>query len=98
VASGKGAVTVDFGVWPGAQEASVAFTDATISAGSKVEVYVMANGTAGTHTANDHRYLFALAVFTGLASAGVGGTVYGRSRPGCGALIGQYQLQYVWSD
>lgn len=98
MATGQGTVTIDFGVWPGSQEASIAFSDATIGAASKVEPYVMADGVVGTHTANDHRYLPNFASFTGLPNAGVGGTIYGRTRPGCGNLIGQWQLRYVWAD
>jgi len=95
MATGQGTVTIDFGVFPGAQEASVDFADVTVGVASKVEPYVMADGAAGTHTANDHRYLPLLAVFTGLPSAGVGGTIYGRSLQ---TMIGLYQLRYVWAD
>jgi hypothetical protein len=95
MATGQGTVTIDFGVFPGSQEASVAFTDATIGAASKVEPYVMADGVAGTHTANDHRYLPLLAQFTALPSAGVGGTIYGRALM---KMIGLFQLRYVWAD
>jgi hypothetical protein len=95
MATGQGTVVIDFGAFPGSQEASVAFTDATISAGSKVEAYVMADGAAGTHTPNDHRYLPLYAAFTAAPIAGVGGTIYGRARH---ALIGQYQLRYVFAD
>jgi hypothetical protein len=95
MATGSGTVTIDFGAFPGSQEASVAFTDATIGAASKVEAFVMADGAAGTHTENDHRYLERLASFTGSASAGVGGTIYGRALQ---KLIGLYQLRYAWAD
>lgn len=95
MATGQGTVTIDFGAFPGSQEASIAFTDATIGAASKVEAYVMADGSTADHSANDHRYLPLLAHFTGRASAGVGGTIYGRSLM---KLIGTFQLRYVWAD
>ena len=95
MATGQGTVTIDFGVFPGSQEASVAFADAAVSAGSKVEAYVMSSDAVGTHTANDHRYLGLLAEFTGQPSAGVGGSIFGRSFQ---RLIGQFNLRYVWAD
>jgi len=96
MASGQGTVTIDFGVFPGAQEASIAFTDATISGTSKVEAYVMADDTTADHTANDHRYLGTLPVsFSGSASAGVGGTIIGRALM---KLVGTFNLRYVWAD
>lgn len=95
MAVGHGTVTIDFGVFPGSQEASVAFTDAAISAGSKVEAYVMADASTSSHSANDHRYLPLLVDFTGLASAGVGGTVYARS---LNKMQGTWQVRYVWAD
>ena len=94
MATGQGTVIINFGVFPGAQEASVGFTDASIVASSKVEAYVMADGVAGTHTANDHRYLPLYVALTGVGGAGVG-TIHARARHG---LIGQYQLRYVWAD
>jgi hypothetical protein len=95
MATGQGTVTINFGAFPGSQEASVTFTDATIGVASKVEAYVMADGVAGTHTVNDHRYLPLLAHFTAIPNAGVGGTIYGRSLQ---KMIGLFQLRYVWAD
>lgn len=86
---------MNFGAWPGANEASVVFVDATISAGSKVEPFVMASSGTADHTANDHRYLPLFAAFTGLASAGVGGTIFARAPK---KLIGTYLINYVWAD
>lgn len=95
MATGTGTVTINFGAFPGSQEASVAFTDAAVGAASKVEPYVMADGVTSDHSANDHRYLPLLALFTGLPSPGVGGTIHGRSLQ---KLIGTFQLRYVWAD
>jgi len=95
MATGQGIVTIDFGVFPGSQEASVTFSDATISGTSKVEVYVMASDSTADHTTNDHKYLPLLVHHTGEASAGVGGTIYGRALQ---KLIGTFKLRYVWAD
>ena len=96
MATGQGVVTINFGAFPGAQEASIAFTDATIGAASKVEAYVMGGDTTADHSANDHRYLAALPLaFTGVASAGVGGTIYGCALM---KLVGTFKLRYIWAD
>lgn len=95
MAVGSGTVTINFGAFPGTQEASIPFTDATISAGSKVEAFVMASDSVGDHTANDHKYLPLFAAFTGEPIAGVGGTIYGRALY---SLIGEYKLRYAWAD
>jgi hypothetical protein len=92
--SGQGTVTINFGAWPGSQEASVAFTDATVLSTSSVEVWVMASATTADHTANDHKYLPLLAQFTAEPNAGVGGIVHGRSLT---KLIGTFKLNYVWA-
>lgn len=96
MATGQGTVTINFGTFPGSQEASIAFTDATISGTSKVEAYVMADDTTTDHTANDHRYLGILAAFSAAPSAGVGGTIYGRARRD--KIVGTFKLRYVWTD
>lgn len=95
MATGQGTVTINFGTFPGSQEASIAFTDATIGALSKVEAYVMADDTTADHTANDHRYLPQFVSFTASPSAGVGGTLYARAGQ---AMVGTFKLRYVWAD
>lgn len=96
MASGQGTVTINFGAFPGKTEASIAFTDATISGTSKVEAYIMADDTTSDHTANDHRYLGVLADFTASANAGVGGTIYGRARRD--KIVGTFKVRYIWAD
>lgn len=93
---GVGEATINFGAFPGSNEASVAVSDATITADAKVEAYIMADDTTSDHTASDHRYLGQLASFTcGNVSAGVGFTIYGRS---VHKLQGTFKLRWVWSD
>jgi hypothetical protein len=95
MATGSGIVTIDFGVFPGSQEASVAFSDATISGTSKVQAEIMSADSTADHTATDHKYLPLFAEFTGEPSAGVGGTIFGRSLQ---KMIGTFKLRYIWAD
>jgi hypothetical protein len=95
MATGQGTVTINFGVFPGSQEATIAFTDATISGTSKVEAYVMASDSTTDHTTNDHKYLPILVNLTADASAGVGGNIYGRALM---KLIGTFKIRYIWAD
>jgi hypothetical protein len=95
MATGSGTVTINFGAFPGSQEASIAFTDATIGAASKVEPFVMGGDSTADHSAADHKYLPLLAQFTGIASAGVGGTIYARALQ---KLVGTFSVRYAWAD
>jgi hypothetical protein len=97
VATGQGTATIDFGVAPGSNEASVVITGlGTISATSKAEAYVMADDTSVDHTASDHRYFAAFAGLScGTPTAGTGFTIYGRSTE---KLTGQWTLHWVWAD
>jgi hypothetical protein len=97
MANGQGTAVIDFGSFPGSNEASIAVTgQGTISGTSKAEAYVMGDDTSTDHTASDHKYLPAFAGFTcGTPSGGVGFTIYGRSIE---KLTGQFTLRWVWSD
>lgn len=95
MATGSGIVTINFGAFPGSQEASVAFSDVTISGTSKVQAEVMSADSTADHTVNDHKYLPLLAEFTGEPQAGVGGTIFARSMQ---KLIGTFKLRYIWGD
>ncbi len=90
-----GTATLDFGAFPGSNEASVAFSDATIGAGSKVEAFIMANDTTSDHTAADHRYAGQFFSLTAAPSAGVGGTIYARS---IHKMQGTFAVRWVWAD
>lgn len=95
MATAIGTATIDFGA--GANEASVAVTgQTTISATSKVDVFIMADDTTGDHTASDHRYLAALAGFTcGTPTAATGFTIYATSMH---VLVGTFAVRWVWAD
>lgn len=97
MATGQGTATIDFGAFPGSNEASVAVTgQGSISATSKVEAFVMADDTTSDHTAADHKYLPQIASFTcGTPTAGTGFTLYGRS---IHKLQGTFTLRWVWAD
>jgi hypothetical protein len=97
MASSQGTTTINFGTAPGSNEAQVTVTgEATISATSKAEAFIMADDTSVDHTANDHRYLSAFCGLTcGTPTAGNGFTIYARSSQ---KLTGQFTLRWVWAD
>ena len=97
MATGQGTSTINFGAFPGNNEASIAVTgQAAITGTSKAEAYVMGDDTTSDHTANDHRYFAALMGLTcGTPSAGTGFTIYARSTE---KLQGTFALRWVWAD
>ena len=97
MANGTGTATIDFGAFPGGNEASIAVTGQTsITATSKAEAWIMGDDTTSDHTASDHRYFAALVGLTcGTPSAGTGFTIYARSAE---KLQGTFALRWVWSD
>jgi hypothetical protein len=97
MAGATGTATINFGAFPGSNEATVAVTGQTgISATSKADAWVMSEDTSSNHTANDHRYLPQLASFAcGTPTTGVGFSIYGTS---IHKLSGEFTLKWVWSD
>lgn len=87
--------TIDFGSFPGSNEASVTFAAPTILGTSKIDAYVMASDTTADHTANDHRYAEQFFSLSALPDAGVGGTVYARS---VHKMQGTFAVRIVWAD
>jgi hypothetical protein len=90
-----GTATIDFGAFPGSNEASATFADVTVGAGSKIEAFIMANDTTSDHTAADHRYAGQFFSLTAAPSAGVGGTIYARS---IHKMQGTFAVRWVWAD
>lgn len=91
----QGTATLDFGVWPGAAEASVAVTgQGSILTGSQVEAWVRLTATAD-HSVDEHR-VERLKVLAGNIVAGTGFTIYGEST-GPGLLTGQWSIDWVWA-
>lgn len=97
MASGQGTATMDFGAFPGSNEASIVVTGQdSIGLGSKAESFVMADDTTTDHTASDHRYFAALVGLScGTPVAGTGFTIYARSTE---KLQGTFALRWVWAD
>lgn len=97
MATGQGTATIDFGTFPGSNEASIAVTgQGSILATSKVEAYIMADDTTVDHTASDHRYFSALIGLTcGTPTLATGFTIYARSTE---KLQGTFALRWVWAD
>ena len=97
MANATGTATIDFGAFPGSNEASIAVTgQGTISATSKVEAYIMADDTTSDHSAADHRYFAALVALTcGTPTASTGFTIYACSLE---KLQGTFALRFVWAD
>jgi hypothetical protein len=96
MASAQGTAILNFGSYPGSNEASVAFSSATISVTSKAEAYFMGDDTTSDHTASDHRYAAALIALTiGTPTAGVGATLYGRCLSN---MQGTFEVRWIWAD
>lgn len=97
MASGIGSAVLDFGAFPGANEASVAVTgQASIQTTSKAEAFIMGDDTSSSHTANDHRYAAALmGLSCGTPSAGTGFPIYARCAE---KLQGTFTLRFIWAD
>jgi hypothetical protein len=93
----KGTATVNFGSFPGSNEASVAVTGQTqIGSTPEIKVFVNGSDTTTDHTASDHQYLPLLASFTaGAVVAGTGFTIYARSLE---KLQGTFKLTWEWSN
>jgi hypothetical protein len=97
MASGVGVAEIDFGAWPGANEASVAVTgQGEITPQASAEAWLMADDTTTDHDANDHRYASILMGLTcGTPTDGVGFTIYARSLE---KLTGAFKVRWVWSN
>jgi len=92
-----GTATVDFGAFPGSNEASVTVTgQAAILVTSKAEAFLMGDDSTVDHTAGDHRYagLF-IALTCGTPTAATGFTIHARSLE---KLEGTFKTQWVWAD
>jgi hypothetical protein len=96
MAYGTGTAEINFGAFPGSNEASVTVLVPTITATAKVESWVMADDSTTDHTAADHRYFPQFASLTcGSPVVSTGFTIYARS---IHKLEGAYAVRYVWSD
>lgn len=95
MASGVGSTEVDFGAWPGSNEASVAVTGQTgITGATPVEAWIMAEATSD-HTLQDHTYAARFLSLTVGAPSGEAFTIYARSEH---KLQGKFAVRFVWAD
>lgn len=98
MATGQGTITFDFGAAPGTNVAQAVVSDAAISAGSKVEIYLMGTTGTATHNAYEHSLLpflddMSLSCVSVSAGAGFTGQMATKLR-----LTGTIQARYVWAD
>lgn len=92
--TGTGTAEIDFGAFPGSNEASVVVAADGVTADTHVEAWVMGSDSTTDHTASDHRYFPVFAALTTQAAAG-SFTVYGRSTQ---KLTGAFKFHYVWAN
>lgn len=97
MAGSVGTATIDFGSYPGSNEASIAVTgQADITSNSKAEAFLMGDDSTSDHTASDHRYAGCFINLTcGDPSAGIGFTIYGRSTE---KMQGTFKVRWVWAE
>jgi hypothetical protein len=90
-----GTATIDFGGWPGSNQATVAVTGQTaILAGSQAEAYMMADTTT-YHNAGDHAFASAnMGITCGTVVAGTGFTITAFSKD---YMQGTYTVHWVWA-
>ena len=88
---GVGTVLVDFGA--GTTVATAMVSAPAVTSSSMVQVSVAARASPD-HTADEH-VVEELDVYAGAPAAGVGFTVYARTRNV--RLFGRYTVSYIWS-
>lgn len=95
MASGQGAIEIDFGSGNGSNEASVAVTGLTaITSSNAAEAFIMYENSTD-YTADDQAYLAAFIALTcSVPTDGVGFTIYARATE---QLTGKVKCRYVWA-
>ena len=90
-----GSAVIDFGAYPGSNEASVTITgQAAILSTNSAEAWLMAE-SQDVHTVNDATYAALLtSVSCGIPTAASGFTIYARSTE---KLQGQFKVRWVWA-
>lgn len=89
-----GTATLDFGVFPGTTDASVAVTGQTaIGTSSALEAYISPAATV-EHSADEH-WVEEIRVMAGNIVAGTGFTIYGRTGDNT-LLYGRWNIGWVW--
>lgn len=88
-----GTAILDFGALPGSSDTSLAISQGTIGAGSKVEAWVFPADTAD-HNIDEH-LVDPPRVVAARVVAGVGFTIYGFTDQNV-RKYGQYQVAWAW--
>lgn len=91
----KGTAIIDFGTFPGSNEATVVVTgESAILAGSLCDAWIRSAATAD-HSVNDHAWAAALiGLSTGIPTAASGFPIYARSQY---KMIGTFNLDWAWA-
>jgi len=87
--NGYGAATIDFGAFPGSNEASVSFADTNV--GAAVNPFFASDDTTTDHTANDHKYAAMLVHLSAQTTPGAGGVIHARSEH---KMQGTFDVRY----
>jgi hypothetical protein len=93
-ATGTGTAEIDFGAWPGSNEASVTVPAPGVTAAAHVEAWVMGSDFTADHTAADHKYFPLFAALTTEPTADTF-TIHARSTQ---KLQGRWLAHYVWAN
>lgn len=94
MSTGTGTAEIDFGAFPGSNEASVSVAATGVTAETHVEAWTMGGDTTTDHTAADHRYFPVFAALT-TAPGSDTFTIYARSTQ---KLQGAWKVHYVWAN
>ena len=92
--TGTGTAEIDFGAFPGSNEASVTAAAVGVTTDTHVEAWVMGSDSTTDHTAADHKYFPVFAALT-TAPGTDEFTIYGRSQH---KLQGAFKVHYVWAN
>ena len=96
MATAQGTVVLDFGSAPGTNIVTAVVSSATISASSKVEIYMMGTDSTTDHNAYEHSILpLELALSCISITAGVGFTAQAATTL---RLTGTFTARWVWAD
>jgi hypothetical protein len=90
----SGSATLDFGAFPGSNEASVVITgEAGIVTGSRVDAWIVV-AASSNHTENDHAYAASLVgVSAGTIVNATGFTIHARSAE---KMQGVFNVNWAW--
>lgn len=91
----KGTAIIDFGAFPGSNEASVAITgESAILAGSLVDAWFRAEASAD-HNVQDHTWAPTfISIICSVPTAGTGFTIYARALE---RITGKLNIDWAWA-